>query len=310
MAQRDAQLSTEDERTGPMDQATLVANKKIRSAAPPSSPPPPKKKRKANVPPTASSCTMDLDSIAAAATASCRTPLLLQRIATVEDACGLELYACASAVDVATCRTVINLVSDKLFSGGEGGGIDGVDLQPCYQIDLIDPAPVRVSALPLKRRLFFLVVAPLLRVLRDELNTRFVPSCASGTPSLRLVQCFVRRYQPGERVELSTHRDMSQLTINVLLSDPAVDFSGGGCYIFGDSKHGTDSAADRERCRVMEGETQGAALIHSGQLLHGALPTTSGVRYILVLYFQLNGYHCTFVKSKRPAFKFDFVCPK
>jgi hypothetical protein len=310
VAQRDAQLSTEDERTGPMDQATLVANKKIRSAAPPSSPPPPKKKRKANVPPTASSCTMDLDSIAAAATASCRTPLLLQRIATVEDACGLELYACASAVDVATCRTVINLVSDKLFSGGEGGGIDGVDLQPCYQIDLIDPAPVRVSALPLKRRLFFLVVAPLLRVLRDELNTRFVPSCASGTPSLRLVQCFVRRYQPGERVELSTHRDMSQLTINVLLSDPAVDFSGGGCYIFGDSKHGTDSAADRERCRVMEGETQGAALIHSGQLLHGALPTTSGVRYILVLFFQLNGYHCTFVKPKRPAFKFDFVCPK
>ena len=273
--------------------------------------PPPPKKRKANAPPhtTASSCTMDLDSIAAVATASCRTPLL-QRIATVEDACGLDLYACADAVDVATCRAVINLVSDTVFSGGEGGGIDGVDQQPCYQIDLIDPAPARVSALPLKRRLFFLVVAPLLRVLRDELNTRFVPPCASATPTLRLVQCFVRRYQPGERVELSTHRDMSQLTINVLLSDPAIDFSGGGCYLFGDTKHGTDSAADRERCRVVEGETQGAALIHSGQLLHGALPTTSGVRYILVLFFQLHGYHCKFVKPKRPSFKFDFVRTK
>ena len=260
-----------------------------------------------------SSCTMEIDSIAAwdepshpSATAPASPPLT--RLSTREDACGLDLFACPGAVSLDTCNAVLSLVSGEgsasLFAtDGEGGGIDGVDLKPCYQMDLIDANPARVAAAPLKRRLFFLAVAPLLRSLRVGLLERFVPPCSEGA-TLRLEQCFLRRYMPGERVALATHRDMAQLTINVLLSDPG-DFTGGGCYVYGDEAHGTDSGEDREKCRVVEGEKQGTALIHSGQLMHGALPTMSGVRHILVMFFELEGGHSKYV---RPAknFKFDF----
>ena len=242
----------------------------------------------------------------AVATAPASPPLT--RLSTREDACGLDLFACPGAVSRDTCNAVLSLVSGEgsasLFAtDGEGGGIDGVDLKPCYQMDLIDANPARVAAAPLKRRLFFLAVAPLLRSLRVDLLERFVPPCSEGA-TLRLEQCFLRRYMPGERVALATHRDMAQLTINVLLSDVG-DFTGGGCYVYGDEAHGTDSAEDREKCRVVEGEKQGTALIHSGQLMHGALPTMSGVRHILVMFFELEGGHSKYV---RPAknFKFDF----
>jgi len=82
----------------------------------------------------------------------------------------------------------------------------------------------------------------------------------------------------GEQRGLSMHRDGSAFSFNVLLSDPS-DFDGGGISfsIKGWPKgHGKTVTIPR-----------GAALVHSGSLLHGGRDITRGTREILVGFMDM-----------------------
>ncbi|KRX98982.1 Procollagen-lysine,2-oxoglutarate 5-dioxygenase, partial [Trichinella pseudospiralis] len=84
---------------------------------------------------------------------------------------------------------------------------------------------------------------------------------------------FVVRYKPDEQPALRPHHDASTYTVDIALNKAGEDFEGGGVrYV-------------RYNCSVTNSPV-GWALMHPGRLthMHEGLPTTRGVRYILVSF--------------------------
>ncbi|KAM4563127.1 procollagen-lysine,2-oxoglutarate 5-dioxygenase 1 [Odontesthes bonariensis] len=84
---------------------------------------------------------------------------------------------------------------------------------------------------------------------------------------------FVVRYKPDEQPSLRPHHDASTFTINIALNEGGRDYQGGGCRFL------------RYDCSV-DAPRKGWALMHPGRLTHyhEGLPTTAGVRYIVVSF--------------------------
>ncbi|XP_043103743.1 procollagen-lysine,2-oxoglutarate 5-dioxygenase 1 [Puntigrus tetrazona] len=84
---------------------------------------------------------------------------------------------------------------------------------------------------------------------------------------------FVVRYKPDEQPSLRPHHDASTFTINIALNQVGIDYQGGGCRFL------------RYNCSVTA-PRRGWALMHPGRLTHyhEGLPTTEGVRYIVVSF--------------------------
>jgi len=86
---------------------------------------------------------------------------------------------------------------------------------------------------------------------------------------------FVVRYSPEGQKDLAPHHDASTYTLNISLNDQGKDYQGGGCHFIRQGvKH--------------QGQPSGWATIHPGRLTHyhQGLPTTAGVRYILVSFIN------------------------
>ena len=106
-----------------------------------------------------------------------------------------------------------------------------------------------------------------------------VTPCTGGTSrhkykqhvsSIWLEDCFVVKYEASGQPGLGRHADDSELSFNLLLSDPA-SFDGGGTA-FAD--------ADPEERTVCP--SRGEVLTHFGRVMHEGKPTTGGApRYIL-----------------------------
>ncbi|XP_072281432.1 procollagen-lysine,2-oxoglutarate 5-dioxygenase 1 [Pyxicephalus adspersus] len=84
---------------------------------------------------------------------------------------------------------------------------------------------------------------------------------------------FVVRYKPDEQPYLEPHHDASTFTINIALNSVGQDYEGGGCRFL------------RYNCSI-RAPRKGWALMHPGRLTHyhEGLPTTKGVRYIVVSF--------------------------
>ncbi|MEQ2298525.1 Procollagen-lysine,2-oxoglutarate 5-dioxygenase 1 [Ameca splendens] len=84
---------------------------------------------------------------------------------------------------------------------------------------------------------------------------------------------FVVRYKPDEQPFLRPHHDASTFTINIALNQVGTDYQGGGCRFL------------RYDCSI-QAPRKGWALMHPGRLTHyhEGLPTTAGVRYIVVSF--------------------------
>jgi hypothetical protein len=92
--------------------------------------------------------------------------------------------------------------------------------------------------------------------------------------TLRLGEARLVRYDAAAgQVALGFHRDTLLLTANLALNDPQSDFTGGGTIV---------QELSVERPIRLEA---GHALLHPGDVRHAAAPTTSGTRYVLVLFF-------------------------
>jgi hypothetical protein len=112
------------------------------------------------------------------------------------------------------------------------------------------------------------------RILEDFVKTyvSLFASCAFyGFETKGVNVSFVVKYQPGDSSYLKLHHDASSYTINVPLNDQSA-YEGGGVYF--------------EKHRITVHTHPGWCLMHPGKLTHrhGALPTTSGTRYVFVSF--------------------------
>jgi hypothetical protein len=92
-----------------------------------------------------------------------------------------------------------------------------------------------------------------------------------GVPAARLSirEIFIAKYTAsGGQQALVAHRDGSIFSFNVLLSDPATEFEGGG--------------TDFETLGITVAPGVGDVILHAGQMLHGGARLIRGTRYILV----------------------------
>ena len=101
------------------------------------------------------------------------------------------------------------------------------------------------------------------------------------------------RYEPGGQPALELHKDGTLLSCNFLLNRRA-EFGGGAtCFAApvavhehrGGEESGGGVASERQE---LDDVDVGDVVLHCGQLLHGASPTTKGVRYLLVCFVDVD----------------------
>ena len=108
---------------------------------------------------------------------------------------------------------------------------------------------------------------------------------------LWLEDAFVVKYEAGGQPGLGPHVDDSELSFNLLLSDPS-GFEGGGtrfCDVpLGEAEGETDEAESARRSGDREGSRgvtvrpgRGEVITHYGRLPHEGVPITRGTRYIV-----------------------------
>jgi len=147
----------------------------------------------------------------------------------------------------------------------------------------------------------------------DALMRRFVQPFANAFFTERLGEgfefqsqhTFVVRYKMGEDLDLKTHRDDSDLTLNVCLGK---EFEGATLYFHRDpgsvracacSASEDGNTAEEfayphpERCRYCTfkyAHTPGVGLMHTGAHVHGAERLISGERSNLIVWCRTRGY--------------------
>jgi hypothetical protein len=87
---------------------------------------------------------------------------------------------------------------------------------------------------------------------------------------------FIIKYDANLQSNLEIHTDNSEISVNILLSDPN-EFEGGGTY-FDDG--------------IVTFLEKGDALIHCGKTKHSGLEITKGRRYILVAFIHIHNPYC------------------
>ena len=86
------------------------------------------------------------------------------------------------------------------------------------------------------------------------------------------VDLFIRRYTRDTRPWIAFHHDVSNVTINVALSDD-MGHEGGRLHVILDGRHTTI------------GRTEGEATAHTDDVMHAVSAMRSGVRYSLIMFF-------------------------
>jgi hypothetical protein len=98
--------------------------------------------------------------------------------------------------------------------------------------------------------------------------------CLDDTFIFNVSDIFIVKYDENSQRGVDAHTDTSEISINILLSDPA-DFDGGGTY-FEDG--------------IVSHLEKGDMLIHRGKTKHSGVSITRGKRYILVGFIKVyNG---------------------
>jgi len=106
-----------------------------------------------------------------------------------------------------------------------------------------------------------------------------------GVPvdELWLEDCFVVKYEHDGQPGLGLHADDSELSFNLLLSEPEVSFTGGGTA-FDLSGEGEEGEVTQIRPK------RGEMLSHFGRIRHTGLPVTKGTRYIIAGFVRAKPF--------------------
>ena len=151
---------------------------------------------------------------------------------------------------------------------------DSVDGLPEHQLCLTDDALKQLVGKEEHARLMGLPAEYLLhemKVADPGAEAQLDPSTAERFSQLR--ESFVRRYSADTRPFNPFHQDSSRITVNVALSDDSAHVGGRLLGVFGGKIHTLE-------------RTEGAATVHSSELLHAVTSMTSGARYSLILFFD------------------------
>jgi hypothetical protein len=96
------------------------------------------------------------------------------------------------------------------------------------------------------------------------------PTAAPSASRLRVLDCFLVRYDAAKQASLPTHTDQSLLSFTIALNDPS-EYDGGGTWF-------------RGLGRALDAPAAGHAVLFPGSIEHGGHPVSRGVRYIIVLF--------------------------
>ena len=121
--------------------------------------------------------------------------------------------------------------------------------------------------------------------LRDRIWPQLAAQFGVAEEELWLQDAFVVRYEAEGQRGLGTHADDSELSFNLLLSDPA-DFGGGGTHF--------------EAANTTLAPRQGQMIAHFGRLRHEGVPVEWGRRYILAGFVRVQPLAAAW-KLLRPA---------
>jgi predicted 2-oxoglutarate/Fe(II)-dependent dioxygenase YbiX len=201
----------------------------------------------------------------------------------------------SSCLDSAACAALRAAVDRECCTAA-----DSVDGQPDFQLNMTRTQLEQVVGADAVGRLWRTAIASL---------RRFRGSCTQhGAASVRAAdetsgdckaaateeslpeahEIFVRRYTATTRPWFPFHKDRSELTINVALSDDAEH--GGGRLI---------ALLDGEVRAIERGE--GCATIHPSSFMHAVSRMTNGARYSLIIFFGRNERIMAFNQEvKRP----------
>jgi hypothetical protein len=116
--------------------------------------------------------------------------------------------------------------------------------------------------------------------IRNLLNRRLAPTLSRiyGIPatSMRAQDMFVVRYSYGDRVALAKHQDGGDITVSITLNDA---FEGGGTLFW-------NRQSDQPFAHV--NGNVGSLATFPASILHEGLAITSGRRYILVAFLEID----------------------
>ena len=177
-----------------------------------------------------------------------------------------------------TCTLIRNAFDEAAFQRG-GWDVDRHRKYPTTDLPLsVVPAAVEAQ-------------------IREVVFSRIIEPMASfycGKPSLpehlevRDFFCVKYSASSGEQRELQRHADASLFSFNLLLSDPQLDFEGGGTFF------------ENNGWTVRPGEI-GTAVVHGGEVFHGGYPIHDGERYILVGFVEMMRGHAYCVSESEAA---------
>ncbi|XP_005091813.1 2-oxoglutarate and iron-dependent oxygenase domain-containing protein 2 isoform X2 [Aplysia californica] len=114
-----------------------------------------------------------------------------------------------------------------------------------------------------------------------------LPICASLFPSwgggtIDSFKAFSVKYEMGNDLQLATHYDNAEVTININLGDK---YEGGNLQfgrIFGDEEEYEGKGEESYTCDHKKGH----GILHCGRRMHSALPITQGMRTNLVIWMR------------------------
>lgn len=128
-----------------------------------------------------------------------------------------------------------------------------------------------------------------------KLSSRIVDAC-KGAYELEadvvidMFDVFVVKYEASGQAGLRIHRDVSELSFVILLSDPT-EFVGGGTLY-----------ESRSEIRSTQ---QGSLLMHCGKMRHGGATITKGTRYVLIGFMKVASSKIGRIQMGEPAISND-----
>ena len=135
----------------------------------------------------------------------------------------------------------------------------------------------------------------LLPSFNQALHEALLPALASLYPKaaplasrLRVLDCFLVRYDAEAQNSLSLHTDQSLLSFTIALNDPT-EYEGGGTFFRGAG-------------RAIDAPAAGHAIMFPGKAEHAGEPITKGRRYIVVLFM---GYEANRMSKRESGFVLD-----
>jgi tetratricopeptide (TPR) repeat protein len=177
---------------------------------------------------------------------------------------GNEIFQTARPIiSVRECEELVTEAREAIFQGLKEGRSD---VEPDSQPTNSELGEARVSTLPKAR-------AWLEAKMREELFPLLQSRFGVPAEDLCLYDALIIGYGcfGGDSRSQPVHRDASLLSLNVALSPPS-NYQGGGTYVEG--------VSDIPRIEM----EQGSVMCHAGGAPHAGRGTTSGERWVLVLF--------------------------